>query len=85
MKIDLKKLKEIESQCVLDQPPTNMPVPADLSLFALKKTVDIVLSYSGNIISYENAPINVKIAIQTLKSLGVLVEEYSPKTQQLNS
>jgi len=84
MKIDLKKLKEIEAQfCTPQQLPGDILISADLSLFTLQKMMKVVLEY--NEASYRHAPTNVQLALETLKTLGIIIEEPSVSVQQLNS
>jgi hypothetical protein len=86
MKIDLEKLKEVElkygSPAVL---PGDIHISNELSLFTLQQMVKIVLDYNES--TYLYATSNVKLAFETLKSLGVIVEDIptEPKIQQLNS
>jgi len=84
MKIDFRKLKEIEAQfCTPQQLPGDLQVTTDLSLFTLQRMIKIVLEYNES--SYTHAPSNVRLAFETLKSLGIIVEESSISVQQLNS
>lgn len=86
MKIDFQKLKEIEGQfCSSQMLPGNIQITAELSLFTLQRMMKIVLEYNES--SYSHAPSNVRLAFETLKSLGIIVEEagITLPVQQLNS
>jgi len=84
MKIDFQKLKETEAQfCTPHQLPGDLQVSADLSLFTLQRMIKVVLEYNES--SYTHAPSNVRLAFETLKSLGIIVESPSINVQQLNS
>jgi len=86
MKVDFKKLKEIEMQfCTPQQLPGDLQVTAELSLFTLQRMMKVVLEYNES--SYSHASSNVKLAFDTLKSLGIIVESDSIDTKviQLNS
>ena len=74
MKIDLKQIAKLEKQYRFDNP---------VALNTLQSMVEIVLHY--NEASYELAPNNVKLALTTLKELGVISEQSTPATKQLNS
>ena len=85
-KIDLKKIKELEvTYCTTQSLPGDINITSDLSLYTLQRMMRIVLDYDNS--SYSCAPENVKLAFETLKSLGVIVEEgkTDAKIQQLNS
>jgi len=86
MKIDLNKLKQLEATfCTPQSLPGDIQITSDLSLFTLQKMMKIVLEYNDS--TYAHATSNVKMAFETLKSLGVIIEDSSvdTKVQQLNS
>lgn len=74
MKIDLKQLSKLEKQYRFDNP---------VALNTLQTMVDIVLHY--NEATYSTATENVKLALTSLKELGVITYEASLSAQQLNS
>ena len=73
MKINLEKLKKIEE--LYDN--------SHSSELALRQMISIVLDYHNS--PYTIAPDNVKLAINTLKDLGIIEESEISKIQQLNS
>jgi hypothetical protein len=74
MKIDLKKLKEVEKEYEQQELPS----------YTLRLMLSQVISFGDT--SYILAPNNIRLAISTLKELGILTEmDVIKPVQQLNS
>jgi hypothetical protein len=73
MKINFEKLSTFEQSCY----------NSSLTLQAVNKMIENVLNYRED--KYENAPQNIKMAIDTLKDLGIIEEGKNNNIQQLNS
>jgi hypothetical protein len=74
MKVNLKKLKEIEKEYQEQELPAH----------TLRLMLSQVLAFGDT--SYKLAPNNIQLAISTLKELGILTEmDIVKPVQQLNS
>jgi len=85
MKIDLKKLQKLEMQLVTQKLPSEILIDNSLTRHALQVMVTNVLNFNET--SYNLAPNNIKVAINTLVELKILIldDKDKPPVQQLNS
>ena len=84
MKIDFKKLRQIEVEyCTSMNMPGNINISNDMSRETLSNMMNLILSYEGG--SYSRGPLNVKLAYNTLKDLGIIMDDSKIKPEQLNS
>ena len=75
MKIDFKQLAKIEKQYQLSDNP--------ISLNTLQSMVDQVIAYNTNsILSKEG---NIALSVETLKDLGILMNDNQKDVQMLKS